>query len=69
MSARRPALRATRTFGPGRQSVRRLGAALVEEVAAHRWADAPGAEIGAADLQGADAMLDRVYRALDEPTA
>jgi hypothetical protein len=69
MSARRPAIGVIRTFGPARQSVQRVGAALVEEVAAHRWADAPGAEIGPADLQGADAMLDRVYRALEEPTA
>jgi NADPH:quinone reductase len=33
------------------------------------WADALGTEIGEADLQGAGAMLDRVYRALETPTA
>jgi hypothetical protein len=77
MSARRPALGAIRTFRPARQSVRRVADALVEEIAPfdndprhwHVWADASGAEIGSADLQGADAMLDRVYRAVEEPTA
>jgi hypothetical protein len=37
--------------------------------AQHLWAAALGATIGTADLQHASGVLDRVYRALEEPTA
>jgi hypothetical protein len=47
------------------------GVAAYEDIPSHRhsWADALRAEIGPADLQDTSAMLDRVYRALEVPTA
>jgi DNA-binding MarR family transcriptional regulator len=47
----------------GRRALRKIQAAQ------HVWADALGAKIGGSDLQRAGAVLDRVYRALGEPTA
>jgi hypothetical protein len=47
------------------------GVAAYEDISSHLrlWADALHAEVGRADLQGTSAMLDRVYRALEMPTA